>query len=329
MRQKPESPEGAGKGARPWHPVLRKLLREPLVHFALLGGMIFALWAALNRSPPDQADQAPVSGDRSISRTVLVTPGDVDTMRASFRAAWKRDPDADELADQIQAFVSEEILFREGTALGLDRDDVVVRRRVIEKMTVLARPTGNRGEPSRDELQRWYQVYRHRFRRPTELSFTHFYFDDKKRADPAAAARTALASLSGAPDADSAAVGTVGDSFVLPTTMNDKTEVQVAHLFGEGFARALVAAPVGSWQGPQTSNFGVHVFKVTRRQPGRLPAFEEIDKHVRADWLTVETRGLRAAAESLAPRYQVQLDPALPAALGQAPSLAPLLRRPR
>jgi hypothetical protein len=310
----------------PWS---RKLLREPLLHFALLGGAIFALWAALHRSPPDQLDEASAGGDRSVSRTVVVTAADVDTMRASFRAAWKRDPDPDELADQIQAFVSEEMLFREGTALGLDRDDVVVRRRIIEKMTVLARPTGNRGEPSRDELARWYQVYRHRFRRPAELSFSQLYFDAKKRADPLAAAGRALAALSTNPDADAPALGALGDSFVLPATMVDKTEVQVAHLFGEGFARALMAAPVGSWQGPQRSNFGVHLFRVTRRQPGRLPPFEEIEKHVRADWLTVETRGLRAAAESLSPRYEVRLDPALPAALGQSPALAPLLRSRR
>lgn len=321
-----------------------RLLREPLLHFLVLGAFIFALWAAVKPEDPSDPEgvttETATPGGRTVSRTVTVTPADIQTMRASFRAAWKRDPDQDELADLVQSFVSEEILFREGSALGLDRDDVVVRRRIIEKMTVLARPTGNRGEPTPEELRGWYQTYKHRFRRPAELSFTQIFFDARKRSDPIGAARKALATLGNRPlegeggTADAkdkpltaAELGALGDSFVLPTTLKEKTEPQVAHLFGEEFARVLLAAPIGTWRGPQASNFGLHVFRVTQRQPERLPPFEEIEKHVRADWLTVENRGVRSAAETLSARYEVRLDPTLPADLAAAPALAPLIKK--
>ena len=110
-------------------------------------------------------------------RTVVVATSDVDAARASFRAASKREPSPQELADLVQGVISEELLFREGLALGLDRDDRVVRRRVIEKMTALARPTAPDSDPPRDELARHYQLYQHRFAQPAAVSFEQLSFD--------------------------------------------------------------------------------------------------------------------------------------------------------
>src|SRR5256885_17229591 len=106
--------------------------KEPLVHFALLGVLMFALWGVARKG----RDTAPQGGTAiaPVSRTVTVTAQDLDAQRAEFRAAWKRDPDAAELGELVQNLVDEEILYREALAEGMDRDDLRVRPRLIAKM---------------------------------------------------------------------------------------------------------------------------------------------------------------------------------------------------
>ena len=299
-----------------------RLFREPLVHFGVLGALLFVLWGLVRRGAPDGQPGPP----SPVSRTVTVRAEDVEGLRAGFRTAWKRDPNPGELADLLVTFVNEEVLFREGMAQGLDRDDRVVRRRVIEKMTALARPTAP-GEPTRDELRRWYQTYSHRFLRAATVTFEQVFFDPKRRGDADGAARNALAHLTDKGPGTAAPAG--GDSFVLPSLMADKSAIELSHLFSPAFAAAVFEAPPGRWQGPVASSYGVHLVRVAARAPERLPPFEEIEKHVRADWLTVETRGLRAAAASVLPRYDVVLPSELRSQLVALPALAPLLGRPR
>jgi hypothetical protein len=297
-----------------------RLFKEPLVHFVLLGSLIFALWGLRGKGRAPQ-DAQPRPDAAPSARTVTVTPADVDAQRAEFRAAWKRDPDAGELGELVQKLVDEEILFREALAQGLDRDDKLVRRRLVEKMTALVRPTAPAREPSRDELERWYRTYSHRFRRPATVTFDVLYFDPRRRADAAGDAARALAAAPAAPGG--------GDPFILSGATADKTELELAHLLGEGFARAVMDAPAGKWFGPVASTYGSHLVRVTRRTPERLPPFDESEPRVRADWLTVETRGQRAAAEALLPRYDVELPPDLRRQLEGAPALAPYLAKAR
>ncbi len=301
---------------------LEKIAREPLTHFLLLGGLLFAVYALVHGSGRGGAAAPPRE------RVVRLTAAELDTLRSGYAAAYKREPTRAELADLAQNYLSEEVLYREGAALGLDADDEVVRRRLIEKMTVLVRPAGAPGEPSEAVLRGWYETYRHRFRQPARIWFDQLYFDPKLRPDPAAAARAALPQLQRRSAGDPPPTG-VGDSFVLPSTMAERTDTQVAHLYGSAFAQAVFAAPLGAWSGPVTSNFGAHLVRVARREPERLPPFEEARRHVRADWLTAETRGVRAAAESLLPRYRIELDRSVRATLDGAPALAPFLGRAR
>jgi peptidyl-prolyl cis-trans isomerase C len=310
----------------------RLLLREPLVHFAALGALLFALWRLVQPSPGSQDGAASAATPAAaVSRTVNVTARDVETLEAGFGAAWKRAPDAGELADLVEAFIGEELLFREGMALGLDRDDAMVRRRVIEKATMLARPSAPAAEPTADELRRWYELYPHRFRQPGSASLEQLYFDARRHADPQAAARAALGRLAGQPAGAPPPAG-VGDSFVLPGNLSGRSEMQLAHLFGAEFAAAVMAAPLARWHGPVRSTYGFHLVRVSRREQARMPPFAEVEKHVRADWLTTETRGVRAAARNLSPRYRVELTglpEATRARLAGSPALAPFLgRRP-
>jgi hypothetical protein len=240
----------------------------------------------------------------------------------------KREPQPVELADLVQEAVGEEILFREGLARGLDRDDGVVRRRVIEKMTALVRPSAPTSDPPREELRRWFETYRHRFVRPAATTFDQLFFDSRRRGNALAGALAAQRELAAGARGGAPPDG-LGDPYVLPPRMTDKSDVELGHLYGEKFARALGEAPLDSWSGPMDARDGMLLVRVVARRPARMPEFEEVEKVVRADWLTVETRGQRAAAESLLPRYRIVLPTDLREQLAGAPALAPILKRAR
>ena len=298
---------------------LRKVAREPLVHFALGGGLIFLLYQ-VSRGPVPASDATDLDPAATSDRTITVEAADLQALGASFRQAWKREPNPAEVADLLDTFLREEILFREGESLRLGKDDPVVRRRVIEKMALLAGPQARDPEPSDQGLRRWFTLFRHRFFRPERIWFEHAFFDPKRHADVQAAARKALekAGAGSAPPA--------GDPFVLPAVFEEKTRAEVAHLFGEDFAKGLWVAKEGLWNGPISSQFGQHLVRPSRRAPAGKPAFDEVRAHVRADWLTAENRGLRAAADTLLGRYRIHIADRLAPEVLEQPLLDPFLR---
>ncbi len=300
-------------------------LRDPFVHFVVVGCAIFGLYAWVGG---DDEPQPASGGAMQPDRRIVIGAAAIEGARDGFRRSWRREPAPEELGDLLETYVHEEVLFREGQALALDRDDVVVRRRVIEKMSSVARPATPVSEPSEEQLKRWYDRYQHRFAEVARFTVEQRFFDPKKRASATADASRVLGALAAAAREQSAAE-IAADDFVLPKLIDGKSELQVAHLYGEGFVAALRTAPVGRWAGPFASQFGQHLVFVVDRQAAHMPSFEQARKHVRADWLTINTRGLKAAAETLLPRYQVALDPTIDAAVAQsvarARSMAPLL----
>ena len=214
--------------------------------------------------PPAIAQEAFASSPGVVS----VRTSDVDDLRAGFRATQKREPIPAELADLVEEFVAEEMLFREGLSRGLDRDDRVVRRRVIDRMTELARPHAPTREPTRAELESWFRAYPHRFVQPATLTVEQLFFDPRRHPDAGAAAGRALALIEGgASVAPSRPVDELADPTLLPRKLTDSTELELSHLFGHDFAAEAMAAPVGAWRGPVSSPHGAHLLRVLARQP--------------------------------------------------------------
>jgi hypothetical protein len=294
---------------------LRGLVREPLLHFLILGAGLFALHAAVTEAP---AMPAALPAAPAPARAVTLTPADVERLRDGFTRAWKRPPQPTELAELLANHVAEEILHREAMILRLGDGDLYVRRRLVEKMALLARPADPRPDPTDDELRTWHARRRHRFVRPARVWFEQVFLDPgiHGAAINDAAARALASATRHAPP---------GDPSPVPAKADGLTTLQLAHLFGEGVIGPLLTAPLDAWTGPVSGRHGVHLVRVTRREPAADPPFAEVEREVRADWLTESVRGVGAAATALAPAYVVTLPDAARREIATAPHLDPLL----
>lgn len=269
---------------------MRRLLREPLLHFLALGALLFALYGWLGRGAREAPDE------------IVVDRGRIESLVLQFERVRQRAPTPAEREALVQTWLREEILYREGVALGMDRDDPVVRRRIAQKMDFVAAaqaPT----QPSDDDLQAWLDAHPDDYRIEPVYTLRQRYFDPGRRGErleaDLAAARAALA--------DGAA--TAGDPTLLPEALDDAPLAEVTRVFGSEFAAALDALPTGGWQGPVRSGYGLHLVELRMRTPGRAATLAEVRPALERDWLRERSEAAnRAFYESLRARYTVRVE---------------------
>jgi hypothetical protein len=269
--------------------LLGRCLREPLVHFVVLGGAFFALHAAVAPAPRD--GRVVISGDF------------VAGLRREHQGRTGRPPTVEEERALVDRFVDEEVLYREAVALGLDRGDPIVRRRLAQKMVFVAEDGAAR-EPADAELAAYLAAHADRYCEAGRASFRHVFLGRDRRGPAAEAdARQLLAALQGGAPAEAA-----GDPFLQGAAFARRTAAEIEAVFGAAFAAALPAAPLGTWSGPIASSFGVHLVRVEAREPGGLPPLAAVRGRVRADLLD-ERRGaaVREMRERLRARYHVEI----------------------
>lgn len=264
---------------------IKQALREPLAHFLIAGAAIFAL-NALRDAPPDPA-----------GRTIRIDEAQVRRLTDTFAQSWQRPPTAREIDGLIRDYIREEIYYREALRLGLDSDDLVIRRRLRNKMEFLARSQIESEIPGDAALQAMIDRNPARYSSGATFSFDQVYVGGN---DPSAARRRALVlQRELAEGADPAALG---DALSVPRHMEDAAASLVARTFGDGFASALGSLPQGRWIGPVQSGFGVHVVRVTRVDMPAKPRLADVRQAVENDWreATAEAREAKA--------YQALLD---------------------
>jgi parvulin-like peptidyl-prolyl isomerase len=257
-----------------------QLLKEPLLHFLVIGAVLFGVYAWLNRDG---------NGNDAVVPQVRLAAGDVQWLKDTFALERQRAPTEEELRALVRGFVKEELLARQAQELGLDKDDIVVRRRLAQKMTFLLQDNSARAAPSEDDLHRLYEAQRGQAQaeprtlltRP-RISFTQIFFSRDKRADAAADARAALQQLSQA-DAAVPAAG-LGDPVSLKSELRKADERAVANQFGAKFAARVFELEPGPWQGPIESSQGFHLVRVTELVPAQLRPFEEVREQLVELW---------------------------------------------
>jgi len=254
---------------------MKRWLREPLVHFLLLGALLFAVYHYVQ---PDR-------GAAPSSKQIQLTLDDLNQLKLSFQAQWRRPPTPEEFRRLVENKVQEEILYREALAMGLDKDDSIVKRRMAQKMQFLAEDVAAAYQPTTDELKGWYAKNSDKFSLPNRVSFRHLFFSPDRRGQRAEDdAVKALARIAGQTE-DSKLAASLADRFMFQDYYGDRTTEQLGKEFGPQFAQAVAILPPGSWQGPVESGFGWHLVFVDTAIPGRVPAFEEVEQDVKTAWL--------------------------------------------
>lgn len=271
---------------------MRRLLREPLLHFLVIGAALFALYA-LRRPGEVRADE------------LRIPRGEVEHLALVFERTWQRTPTPDELDGLIQDRLREEVAYREAVAMGLDRDDTIVRRRLRQKLEFLADDLVSAVRPSEAELCAFLTANAERFRLEPRLAFHQVLFRSDRRTDAAADARAALAELA----AGTAAADALGDPTLLPSELGPSAAAEVDAQFGEGFAHALAELAPGAWSGPVPSTFGAHLVRLDALEEGRLPGLDEARAAVEREWFAERRqRELDALYRRLLERYQVVIE---------------------
>ena len=282
-------------------------LREPLVHFLAIGALLFLVFNWRGGGGPS-------------SNRIVITPGQIDSMVAGFTRTWQRPPTDQELKGLVDDYVREEMATREAMALGLDRDDTVIRRRLRQKLEFVAEDAFDAAPATEAELQAWLDAHPDAFKTDAQVAFRQVYLSpDRRGAAVDEDARALLARLSAA--GPSAATDDVGDALMLPGDVSRSTRTDVARQFGDDFAEAILKVEAGRWTGPIRSGYGLHLVFVRERSDQRLPPLAEVRQVVEREFFSDRRkRRLNDMYEQMLARYRVTVEPraADPVATGAA-----------
>jgi hypothetical protein len=261
---------------------LLRLLREPLLHFFALGAGIFLLFGLIGDPEEDQPYE------------VVVKTGQIDRLVEGWKKTRMRAPTVAELEGLIANHIREEIYYREALAMGLDSNDMIIRRRLRQKMEFLSQDLTAQVDPTEAELQAYLQENANAFRIEPRTTFRHIYLSVDKRGDDAHGdALRLLARLRGGDDVVDTA--TLGDPLPLPRDYESLPGPEVRSLFGRDFAARLLTLERGAWQGPVASGYGLHLVFVRERTEARLPELAQVRDGVERDWREVRRRATNEA----------------------------------
>lgn len=283
---------------------VRGWLREPLVHFTVAGGLMFGLYLWFNPTALE---------DASDSAAVRIGTSEVRWLSETWTRQWRREPTPDELQMLAASHVREELLAREARAMGLDNDDVIVRRRLAQKLEFLIRDTAGLDEPTEDELRRFHADHADLFASAARLTLSQVYFSRERRRNAEQDARAALARL----NKGAAQSAEEGDVMLFAPDYREVDEPTVAATFGPEFARSAFGLQSGAWHGPIASGYGFHLVKVSHPEPGAFRDFAEVRAQVLDRWR--EQRGREREAQFLAglmKKYGVEVDDSVKAVVG-------------
>ena len=271
------------------------LPREPLLQFIVLGAALFGLFHLVDK----EKAEAPAR--------IVVSSARIANLADGFARTWRRPPGKEELQGLVDDYIRDEVFYREGRAAGLDRDDVIIRRRVRQKMEFLAEDI-SAPEPSEEQLAAYLRANPERFRTEDRLTFQQVFLSAARRGraidDDSKQVANALDRAEAAVDKTA-----LGDPFLLGEEFQAVSQSEVASLFGESFAKQISAMEQGRWQGPISSSFGQHFVHIGERISGILPPLDAVREAVRREWSNA--RRLEAEQKlygSLRERYEIVVE---------------------
>lgn len=275
---------------------MKKLLHEPLVHFMLLGVLVFTGFKFFSNNESSQPG------------TIIVTQGKIESLVTGFTRTWQRPPTHEELNGLIRDYVREEVCAREAMALGLDKEDTVIRRRLRQKLEFISESVAAQANPTEAELQQYLEAHREKFRRERQFTFRQVYLDPQRHGINlnSDAAQLLIRLEQAGTDSN---ISVFGDPFLLDQEYKRVPTSEVSKQFGEKFAARLGDLLVGQWQGPIESGFGTHLVLVTERDEGRMPVLKEVRDAVKLEWSNAQRSETKEKFyEALLKRYTVTIE---------------------
>ena len=272
------------------------LIREPLLHFLIIGALVFSVHALWSRS---QADT---------ERTISISAQQVQRLTTIWASEAGREPNADDVKGLLAEYIREEVLYREALQLGLDRDDTIIRRRLAQKMGFVV-AQDEAGPPLTEaDLRAAFEANTDAYARPPRVSFVHVPFNFAR--DGGSRQEEIKSALNALQTEDNGADWTrLGDAFLLSRTHVELTEVELGRLFGRQFASQVFALEGSGWAGPLRSRLATHLVRIDARIAGGIPDFEEISETVRTRVTQERIRTANEAAMAeLRARYTILIN---------------------
>lgn len=259
---------------------LLRALREPFLHFLLLGALLFAVNEYLEQ--------------RSKFTRIVLTPEIVQGIATNYALQYGTRPTGAQLNSLVDEYVREEVFYHAALKLGLDRDDEIIRRRLVQKYEFLQQDLAVEREPTREELRAYYREHLSEYRTPARVTFTQVYFSPDLRGAEGAHADAVRVAAGLRERGVSRAVGE-GDRFPGPTDYAATSAEELSRVFGkEGLAQEVFSVPLNHWSEPIRSGLGWHLLFVTAHRPPDLASFEQAEDTVRRDYLETERAGRNA-----------------------------------
>lgn len=275
-----------------------KVIKEPLLHFLLIGALIFGFYAYLHKGES--------------THQITLSPDLIHRLETAWEIQWRRPPTEEELANLVKNNLKEEILYREALELGLDQEDTIIRRWLTQKMDFLSQDMMPINEPTEEELKAYFEAHQTEFNQPPRLSFQHIFFNPDQRGEntqkDAEQLLTQLPRKSSLEDN----LASLGDRFMLSHSYTLLTPSAVSQIFGNSFTKQVFQLESGQWQKPIKSGYGWHLVKVNQKIPAQIGTFEEHKAEIFNKLL--EERKEKANEQfykSLSDRYTIQIDKAV------------------
>ena len=273
-----------------------KLLKEPLTQFLLIGILLFISYQSFNNY---------LNRDENV---IYVKNGEISQLEQAWEMRWNRPPTPEEKEGIVKQYIREKVLYRTAIEMGLDRDDMVIQRRMVQKVEFLGADLIKPPQPSEADLLTWYDKHKDKYLLPEILTMTQIFFDPDKRGkatlEDAEKVLKKLSTMPVFPDD----ITIYGDAFMLQNYYPNKTELEIKKLFGSGFTESVFQLEPGKWYGPVLSGYGTHLVYVHEHLVNDVPDFSEVRENVKKDWMSQKKKDLEDRyIDGLLARYEIVL----------------------
>jgi hypothetical protein len=286
---------------------MKKLYKEPLLHFLIIGALIFVLFSIVNKEESIESENK-----------IVVSIAEIERLSDNWSKKWNRPPTERELMGLVDSYIKEEVYYREALALGLDQNDTILRRRLMQKMEFLSNDLAELNTPDESALNKYFLDNQEKYELPAQVSFTHIYFSlDKRGAKAFEDAKNVLS------EPNTLRASEKGDSFMLQYDFVQETPFEVGRLFGKSFAEQIFQLETDTWLGPIESGYGLHLVRISEKVDSRMPELASVIDKVRTDLMFERRQKMnKEIYERFKERYEIVVED-MPKQSGMAKAIKP------